>query len=422
MKLKDAAKRAPCGRKTTMPSFEVITENVLVPVTKTVFTKRCTKRSKKGVKLEKRRSNDNIGPLLKPPSGPVKTADKLLRIGQSDVRWNHEKRKKSKETLRKTGKSPKLPDRERVRQTMSPKERQKVVLPFPCPISALPEAPVTETFPMYDVANAKKKSAKVSGERKPNTRSKKRRNVAIRSLDRDTLKSRNWNVPITNIITTPTTSNDIAAGYCLVPYRDSTSSKIDAIGKRALSTSVVGPTEPRTVELSTSANILDTNRTLQLSAQSIGRFGDVDHLAFKLLAGDPTRCYQRSLSETGGSCKIKYSWEVIGRASQTSRTLLESLIEGNFDEPSQPCRVKYSWQIIGIATQTCERDFSAEYSLAPLLSARSPRIRRDATDSTKPSTVLRNGKRYIVLNNQCTQTFAHKANQSNFSEMHATHL
>lgn len=69
-------------------NVHVVTENVLLPVTKTIFTKchRETNRSKRHVKIVKpSQSNDNvIRPLLKPPSNvPGKTyASTLLRVEQ----------------------------------------------------------------------------------------------------------------------------------------------------------------------------------------------------------------------------------------------------------------------------------------------------------------------------------------------------
>lgn len=125
------------------------------------------------------------------------------------------------------------------------------------------------------------------------------------------------------------------------------------------------------------------------------------------------------------SCKIKYSWQVIGTGSQTSQTLLDSLVKENTlvdDEPICNCSIKYSWQIIGIATQTAPSDFTTSEcrSAISLLSAKTNTIHHTNKETyTLPTaTVWRKGKRYIILNNQCLQTSAHKESQTIFTELY----
>ncbi|CAK9834388.1 hypothetical protein ANTRET_LOCUS10925 [Anthophora retusa] len=144
-------------------------------------------------------------------------------------------------------------------------------------------------------------------------------------------------------------------------------------------------------------------------------------------------------------CRIKYSWQVVGTSSQTSQTLLANLAKKKEKEKEEEegsaldddesmvrsCSVKYSWQIIGITTQTCAKDFTVEEcrSAVSFLSARTEnrggddRNNSNAKDTSGESaarigTFWRNGKRFIVLNNQCTQTFAHKENQTVFTELY----
>ena len=136
-----------------------------------------------------------------------------------------------------------------------------------------------------------------------------------------------------------------------------------------------------------------------------------------------------NLQKNNHVCRIKYSWQVIGTGSQTSKTLLTSLVEENNlpdGESVYKCSVKYSWQIIGIATQTSQRDFTISEcrSAISFLPARTNVIRRFAKGTvcdSPPVTVWRNGKRFIVLNNQYTQTFTHKECQTIFTEFYKKH-
>lgn len=142
------------------------------------------------------------------------------------------------------------------------------------------------------------------------------------------------------------------------------------------------------------------------------------------VAKSQSRCYNKTEPVNNEyPCRIKYSWQVLGRSSQTSRTLLESLAKENVEEESvYDCSIKYSWQIIGIATQTSKRDFSVSEcrSIVSILSPKLNPIRHDVkeTSNALPATIWRNGKKFFVLNNQCTQTSAHKESQTNCIEIH----
>ena len=134
-----------------------------------------------------------------------------------------------------------------------------------------------------------------------------------------------------------------------------------------------------------------------------------------------------NLQKNNHVCRIKYSWQVIGIGSQTSKTLLNNLVEENNlhdGESVYNCSVKYSWQIIGIATQTSQKDFTIPgcRSSMSFLSARTNRrFAKETVCNSPPVTVWRKGKRFIVLNNQYTQTFTHKECQTIFTELYKKH-
>lgn len=164
-------------------------------------------------------------------------------------------------------------------------------------------------------------------------------------------------------------------------------------------------------------------------AREESSWGQDDHSILPLLArkesqiGNDTELRE---DQDRRPCRIKYSWQVIGTSSQTSRTLLESLVKENGyldDESIYNCSVKYSWQIIGIATQTSIKDFTLPgcRSVVSFLPAKSNNVCRNAKatrDAPVVATVWRNGKKFIVLNNQYTQTFAHKGSQTIFTEFY----
>lgn len=152
---------------------------------------------------------------------------------------------------------------------------------------------------------------------------------------------------------------------------------------------------------------------------------DADHSIPLPLKTKRSRCYdemQPIINEY--PCRIKYSWQVVGTSCQTSRTLLESLTKENNpnEESIHDCSIKYSWQIIGTATQTSKRDFTAS-ECRSVISFLSPKTNTGGLsvrnpNSASPVTISRNGKNFYVLNNQCTQTFAHKESQTNCIEIH----
>jgi len=119
-------------------------------------------------------------------------------------------------------------------------------------------------------------------------------------------------------------------------------------------------------------------------------------------------------------CKIKYSWQVIGISTQTSRSLLQDLLNnGDINNSAYKiCTIKYSWQIIGIGTQASLHDNDPDYWNGTLLSPNKNCNKNDSqvdnnkTDYAKSQTHIKCGeggfRRYLILNNRETQTFAEK--------------
>lgn len=134
-------------------------------------------------------------------------------------------------------------------------------------------------------------------------------------------------------------------------------------------------------------------------------------------------------------CKIKYSWQVIGTSTQTSHSLLQDLLNDidieNNKSAYKMCNIKYSWQIIGISTQASlhnynDQDYWNGMLLTPNKNYNENNIRIDnkKTDCTKLQDYLVNYsdkrlKRYLILNNQQTQTFAEKEIQADTSDYYA---
>lgn len=131
-------------------------------------------------------------------------------------------------------------------------------------------------------------------------------------------------------------------------------------------------------------------------------------------------------------CKIKYSWQVIGTSTQTSYSLLQDLLddidtEGN-KSAYKMCNIKYSWQIIGISTQASlhnynDQDYWNGMLLTPNKNYKENNIRIDneKANCTKLQDHSANYsdkrlKRYLILNNQQTQTFAEKEVQADTSD------
>ncbi|XP_015184868.1 PREDICTED: uncharacterized protein LOC107070844 [Polistes dominula] len=118
-------------------------------------------------------------------------------------------------------------------------------------------------------------------------------------------------------------------------------------------------------------------------------------------------------------CKIKYSWQIIGTSSQTSKVLLDNILEENQRQFSNnKCEVKYSWQIIGTGTQVAlENNNDADYWNGVIFSPNIHRYENTVViDENNKNTYNYNGlcekqacrKKCLILNNQYTQTLAEK--------------
>lgn len=267
----------------------------------------------------------------------------------------------------------------------------------------------------------------------------------------------NVSITLSSVIPTATTKREDVEKQCIIdPYCETVLENIDIAIRGTISNSIIDHGEelkyPIThieseafnqlqctmFDVSTSDNFLKTNgpdtietmRSEMLATRNFRHLSreNIGHSILSFLTNNRSQ-YQDSTNShnNGRMCKIKYSWQVIGTSSQTSQTLLDNLVkESNLldDESVCKCSVKYSWQIIGIATQTSQRDFTVSEcrSAISFLSARTNTIchpiKEMICDSPPTATVWRKGKRFIILNNQYTQTFTHKECQTVFTELY----
>jgi len=135
-------------------------------------------------------------------------------------------------------------------------------------------------------------------------------------------------------------------------------------------------------------------------------------------------------------CKIKYSWQVIGTSTQTSYTLLQDLLNNTNVEDNKSsykmCSIKYSWQIIGISTQVSLHDYNdPDYWSGILLipnknyNENEAEVDNNKIDHIKLQDYARYPKgklkKYLILNNQQTQTFAEKEVQADCYAKYSWH-
>lgn len=129
-------------------------------------------------------------------------------------------------------------------------------------------------------------------------------------------------------------------------------------------------------------------------------------------------------------CKIKYSWQVIGMGTQTSYTLLQDLLNNIEDKSAYKMCIKYSWQIVGISTQASLQDYNdPDYWSGMLLmpsknyNENKAEIGNNETKNAKLHDYVRYPegrlKKYLILNNQQTQTFAEKEVQTDLNDCYA---
>ncbi|XP_076182990.1 uncharacterized protein LOC143154853 [Ptiloglossa arizonensis] len=522
------------SKMSTAPTMGLITENVLVPIRKTIFVKKMeTTRSnffeQKTELIKPHKCSNNLTiPLLKrPPHIPVKRyTNTLLRSEQNNKLNSRQKKKMSKKSLTLIDKSSTFPVVDRFENSQwQSRDKKKTILSFPSSISDLPN----NSFTKRKLVSVNKNSTELNKWKKDHQIGEQamlRVNRVLSNVsDEDEsvteslsdvhkiewfttntfetvfdkeiqlLESNISNTPITltvttmsmptsimtttaaatvTTMTTTTTTTTMATTttttttttiktnsyaykkHLIPPYYDNSLTNTDVIEKKTLSNNItdhseelqfpVGwtgsnfsnqiqftafdlPTSDNSLETNETSGIMEDKRNKILSTCNFRYTGThTDSLCLSSLLEKQSRCYDETgFSKNEYPCRIKYSWQVVGVSSQTSRTLLENLIKENDldDELVHDCCIKYSWQIIGSTTQTSKTDFTVS-ECRSILSFISPKPNAicnvvKGTIKPLPMTIRRNGKRFFVLNNQCTQTFAHKENQTNFADIYINH-
>ncbi|XP_076478814.1 uncharacterized protein LOC117165091 [Bombus vancouverensis nearcticus] len=488
------------SKKLIAPKVEVITENVFVPITRTIFTKKRGDAMQCNFSVPKvdfvklyQCNNGATMPLLKKPYS-------LL----TNIVSKHKEVETSGKRLRSINRSYSFVNIKKVNFSQQPEIKKQQILIFPSSISNLPLTSFKSYSPAMDenaIKTSKRKKMDKINEKtrigginrissnlpKTNGNDKKLKlheseNVIRRSQNDTTrtkylsssskekihlmenninnsIMSRNTsNVSITLSSTNPTATTkreDVKKQCIFDPYCESVLENIDVAIRGTISNNIIdcgkelkypithieseafNQLQCSMFDVSTSDNFLkmngpDTIETMHSKMLATRNFRhhsreNIGHSILSFLRNNRSQYQDSTNSHYGHMCKIKYSWQVIGTSSQTSQTLLDNLVkESNLldDESVYKCSVKYSWQIIGIATQTSQRDFTVSEcrSAISFLSARTNTIchpiKEMICDSPPTATVWRKGKRFIILNNQYTQTFTHKECQTVFTELY----
>lgn len=119
------------------------------------------------------------------------------------------------------------------------------------------------------------------------------------------------------------------------------------------------------------------------------------------------------------ACRVKYSWQIIGTAVQTSEDLTKNLVtKENEDNENYPCAPKYSWQIIGTGTQVSFREsardpskYESDYWDGKILKGR--------TESKNVNKKMRVSPKCKIFYNQQSQTTSDKVLQADTSDCEA---
>ncbi|KOX69493.1 hypothetical protein WN51_06577 [Melipona quadrifasciata] len=477
------------SKKSFIPKVEVVTENVFVPIIKTVFTKKCgdaiqCNSSVPKVELVKFYQCNNgtkMALLKKSYLQEKRYANSILYPKQTNIINKHKKVMLSGKS-HSINKSYSFINNQKENIPRRSENKKQQILIFPSSISDLPLTSFKCQSPSMDEniirSNNWKKKDKINEKETIDSINRISANLP-KTYYNDTKLSANEKIQISeknilnNSIMFNNTSNiSIALRSAAItasrqkekdekqsildPYRGSILNDIDIRG--IISNDVINYDEElkypikrieskpfnqvqcTMFDFSTSDKFSETNRnnTIETTHSKIlatRNFHNhsLENINYSILSfltkNQPQYQDCANLQKNNHVCRIKYSWQVIGTGSQTSKTLLNSLVEENNlsdGESVYNCSVKYSWQIIGIATQTSQRDFTiSEYQSAmSFLSARTNIIRRFAKETlcdSLPVTVWRKGKRFIVLNNQYTQTFTHKECQTIFTELYKKH-
>jgi len=173
----------------------------------------------------------------------------------------------------------------------------------------------------------------------------------------------------------------------------------------------------------------------KIAGDTVKHSWKIDNWMLSSQRKEPDNAREIKIAETSGrspyDCKIKYSWQVIGTGTQTSYTLLQDLLNNMEDNKSayKMCSIKYSWQIIGISTQVSlhdhnEPDYWSGMVLTPNKNYNDEvKIGINETDRAKLHDHVRYPegrlKKYLILNNQQTQTFAEKEIQADPNDCYA---
>ncbi|KOC68774.1 hypothetical protein WH47_06566 [Habropoda laboriosa] len=404
---------------TLVPKVELITENVFVPIARTVFTReRAPVHARANINSSGRNNSSGIRmSLLKKPS--------CLPVERKDGKG---------ETLDES--STTLLDNQSENYSERSENRKKQLLPFPSSMSDLPFTWLAKrkTVPMKPM-NKWKKSGKMDGRTVRNDIGCILSNLSKtngNSCEKFKLKKVKSGVSGSRYV-----SEEIGRSSAM--NRDEGEKMENEISREPVLlnkvASIRATAKKRNVGRESSFHpycyTSDAEAIINDTEQINIPVKRIESKVAGRLVGRCTATFDSFLDSNGKEkmehyhpCRMKYSWQVVGTSSQTSQTLLENLAkekEGvvEDDETMCNCTVKYSWQIIGITTQTCAKDFTVKEcrSAVSFLSARIEDRGGDAA-AARTGTVWRNGKRFIVLNNQCSQTFAHKENQTVFTELY----
>ncbi|XP_076292555.1 uncharacterized protein LOC143214896 [Lasioglossum baleicum] len=432
-------------RKSPTSVVGLITENVFVPITKTVFVEKGSRvrssfsdrSATNTIAPRKRDSGDATIPLLKQPSR------------QPSKRIHCQEKKRTTNDQR----NPTLPlfnyNTTILRRPRD--EKKSNVLPFPSPISVSNASPVSEQ--LSPPKRRKTCKNRVEPDRCYAESMKTKARLTVN--DRVSVSATNSFISVTSSnlsnvvgIDTETATRRALSDLQTIDWL-STDTLTTVFDKavRLLETDSFGIPVAFTVAATPAriAEVTTTEAETEATAEVTTTATDVCRSLLNVFEADKLfRCYDESrkkcddadclivptaaadLSEEVYPCKPKYSWQVLGKNIQTSRTLLEQLLQETFDDTADyACSIKYSWQIIGIGTQTSKEDL-----VASRLSARSDVVRIvDGTSSkssskpsvTSPATNLprRSLNKAFLMSTQGTQTCAHKEIQTNCIDFYA---
>nr|XP_033335768.1 uncharacterized protein LOC117225981 [Megalopta genalis] len=380
----------------------LITDNVLVPITKTVRVARSSRvlssfheRRVKAIR-SRQRDNDATTPLLtQPPRHPCTNFSNRFRDREKKLVSNAHR----SSTL--------LPFNDTAASRRSRDNDETKVLQFPSPMLGLPRVPFSKT-------NSVSKYL-------PLRKTRKRRIKLDQRKIQDFQTGANEKQTETRRLLTDLQRIDWLSNDALTTIFDKAVRlfKTDTFG---IPIAFTVPSMPAcTAETTTTATTATMTEAVATTGITTGKSLERCDQLLNVVTGPSGNVYP---------CKIKYSWQVIGKSTQTSRTLLESLVQETFadDTSAYTCSIKYSWQIIGIGTQTSKEDFETPEPrfLVSRSSTGTGAKRIVDKASNKPLTTTepprRNSNKSFLSTTQGTQTCAHKEIQTNVIEFYIEQL